>query len=837
MVNRREFIQTSTTLAGFALSGGSEVAGQDPPGPFSDPSRTFDPKELDAIPGWAFSLPFHRIPTIRPCKVATFDQLQADQFLIHETDPIPLGGVYHGIASEWWGTPEIWKKFFGCDPSRVGLDAWRDKQRCFGTFAHHRTGRPLRNWGEFPIKCYKVPIREAKKKLRPDAAAEARLYAYGGLLPGPLFRHRIGQPVVVRFENELETEVSIHLHGGHSPSHSDGFPSFYVLQNKARDYFYPHILPLRFERDDEKEAPPHTLSLRDGMKKPGYDPRVGQGGVAGYVPDMAEAQSTMWYHDHAMDATGYNVSKGLASMCLCFSEPELWLIANNILPGLGEKSCFDPEEQGPGSDKELEDPELPGHYLPGKEPFHNPFDIPMVLQDKIVDRDTGQIAFDSQGHNGYLGTTMFVNGVPWPSLAVENRKYRFRILDGSNARIFRLRILAEEDYLRARDEGMTSDDYDRCSKEFLQIGKDTWLWSEPVPQKSVVLAMAKRVDLVFDFTERGCSPLFKKDGAEVVPLPPAKGKPGGRVFYLVNTMPQNDGRGPKVKLEVPEDPRMQALPFDTEGFKLTELNRPIPLMRFCVEGDPIPIEQEAEVAVGVPLIRPRPRIPDSDVRVIREFVFQRGKGFWMVNKRFYDPTISNASPVLGSAEEWVLRNGGGGWWHPIHIHLEGHQLVAYLKDFAADELKDEENATTLAPLDRMTDVTRELPHAEVIANHDTQILGPNTAVRIRMRFRTWPGPFVFHCHNLEHEDMRMMFNFEPVPDENFEPSTAFDPLHHDPDAAPTARTHGNDVTMGGYHKDDRPHGRMGELPWEMYPVPITPVERGGEFLIPPRQTK
>ncbi len=832
MLDRREFLQAGVATGAIAVT--ATVANAEPiPGPFSNPTRKFDPKEAEQIPNWAFSLPFHHIPTIRPCKVATFEQLKAGGFLIHPSDPVQIGQVYHGIASEWCHTPQIWKKFFGCNPSLHGAEAWKDKQDSFGTFAHHKTNQPIKNWGHFPIKCYKVPMREAFAKLRPDAGGEARVYTYGGMIPGPLFRHRIGQPAVVRFENQLETEVSIHLHGGHSPSHSDGFPSFYVLQGKARDYFYPHILPLRgTHADDAKRIA--ELTCRDGKKLKRYDPKLGSAKAPGQFPDMTEAQSTMWYHDHGMDATAYNVSKGLASMCLCFSEPELWLIANNILPGLGEKSCFDPEENGPGNDAELDDPNLPGHYKRGKEPFHNPYDIPMVLQDKIIDRETGQIAYDGQGHNGYLGTTMFVNGIPWPNLTVENRKYRFRILDGSNARIFRLRILSEADYLRASTEGMTSEEYDRCSKEFLQIGKDTWLWSEPVATKSVVLTMAKRVDIIFDFTERGQTPLFQKVGDKYEKLP-AKGGASGRIFYLVNTMPQNDGRGPKLKLEIPEDPRMQPLPFETDSVKLTELSKPIPLMRFAVEGEPIALEKEAEVAVGVQLIEKRPKIEDSEIRVVREFVFQRGKGFWMVNKRFYDPTISNASPVLGSAEEWVLRNGGGGWWHPIHIHLEAHQLVAYLKDFEADGLKDDENATTLKPLDQMTDVTKFMPLTEVIANHDTQILGPNTAVRIRMRFRTWPGPFVFHCHNLEHEDMRMMHNFEPVPDENYQPPTTFDPLHVDPDVAPTVRTHGNDMTYQGYDKLTNPGGRMGELPWELYPVPITPVERGGEFLIPPRK--
>jgi FtsP/CotA-like multicopper oxidase with cupredoxin domain len=47
---------------------------------------------------------------------------------------------------------------------------------------------------------------------------------------------------------------------------------------------------------------------------------------------------------------------------------------------------------------------------------------------------------------------------------------------------------------------------------------------------------------------------------------------------------------------------------------------------------------------------------------------------------------------------------------------------------------------------------------------DTSMLGPNTEVEMFMKFRTFKGPFVFHCHNLEHEDMRMMFVFDPRAD-------------------------------------------------------------------------
>ena len=72
--------------------------------------------------------------------------------------------------------------------------------------------------------------------------------------------------------------------------------------------------------------------------------------------------------------------------------------------------------------------------------------------------------------------------------------------------------------------------------------------------------------------------------------------------------------------------------------------------------------------------------------------------------------------------------------------------------------------------------------------------------------------------------MRMMFNFEPVP----EKTTPEDQL---PNIVPTARTHGNDVTWNGGFG---PNQRVGELPWEYPPIPQTPVTDAGEDLIPPR---
>ncbi len=781
---------------------------REPPGPFSLPTARFSAKKAEQPPAWAFrsEVPYPLVP--RPTFIGTYAEVMKSDRAFGPTDPVKVGECFHGIAREWAETPVHWSAY-GCTPAHQGPNkSWEDKQIHFGKVKCFDSERMINNWGEFKIKCYKIPIVESLHDFRTGNPIPARVYTYGGTLPGPTLKMRLGQPVVVRYENHLEAEMSIHLHGGHSPSHSDGFPSFYVLQGKARDYFYPNMLPLYRESDGT------------------------------YRPDTGESQSTMWYHDHAMDATAYNVSKGVAGFAPCFGEEELALIATRVLPGYGPESCKDPEIDGfklnaaGQPDPNLESEKQPGFYKHelGCEPYFNPFDIPLVLQDRVFDEATGQIAYDNTGHNGYLGDTMVVNGVAYPKLSVRNRKYRFRILDGSNARIFSLRILSEADYYRLRQDG--TDDateieanalevtkarharYEQVAKPFLRIGKDSWLWSRAVEKRRIVLAMANRADIIVDFAALTAGDLTHE------PLKPGE----TRAFYLVNTMPQTDGRGPKLKLDDGGDPRVLPLPFDTVDQPVKEAPRPVALMKFEVRYEPPGSEndpagdREASVQNGTKLICNHRRIEDEEIKVVREFIFERGKGAWQVNGRFYDPTIANACPTMDHAEEWILKNEGGGWWHPIHIHLESHQLIAYEKDEAADLAIDPADPPTPNRLVNLRDVTHEIHPVEVSGMHDTQVLGPNTKVRIRIRTRTWEGPFVFHCHNLEHEDMRMMFNFEPVPSL---------PGHtHDPNVAPASRTHGNDVTWKGY---------TGELPWEYATVPPESSRTVSEYVIAPRK--
>jgi hypothetical protein len=197
---------------------------------------------------------------------------------------------------------------------------------------------------------------------------------------------------------------------------------------------------------------------------------------------------------------------------------------------------------------------------------------------------------------------------------------------------------------------------------------------------------------------------------------------------------------------------------------------------------------------------------------------RKAVGVWSL-KKFYDPELIEfpaISILMG-------RPGSGAALYPLIVKKHANEIKAL--PAMAKRILDGLNAMRLQWA------------GDIVANHDTQALGPNTAVRIRMRFRTWTGPLVFHCHNVEHEDMRMMVNFEATMSGKVNQDNA-----HDPNIAPTRRTHGQDVT----DLETNPYA-VGEMPWEAIdgfphfrfeekPIPGTSVDEARDSLIPPRSS-
>jgi spore coat protein A len=137
------------------------------------------------------------------------------------------------------------------------------------------------------------------------------------------------------------------------------------------------------------------------------------------------------------------------------------------------------------------------------------------------------------------------------------------------------------------------------------------------------------------------------------------------------------------------------------------------------------------------------RLPRSSATVTREFRFaQEGAGgMWTINGKPFDPQRIDARPRLGATEIWRITSSQD---HPFHLHLAHFQVLGCGRRIVGIGGADGKPG----PYDAGWKDTVYVPSSE--------------QVEIIARFDGYRGKYVFHCHNLEHEDMMMMANFEVV---------------------------------------------------------------------------
>jgi len=228
-----------------------------------------------------------------------------------------------------------------------------------------------------PKKLYQVVQKAAQVSMSPDLPVQT-IWGFDGIIPGPTYIARYGEPILVRNVNNLPTNnggfglpsVTTHLHNNHTPSESDGFPCDFFEIGQFYDQHYPVVLA-GFASDH----PPNG--------------------------DINESLSTLWYHDHRVDFTAQNIYKGLAGFFLIFNDQDT-----------GDETT--------------------GFHLPSGQ-----FDIPMMLTDKVFDSN-GQLFFDLFNLDGILGDKFLVNGKIQPFLHVHPRRYRFRWLDSGPSRFYQI---------------------------------------------------------------------------------------------------------------------------------------------------------------------------------------------------------------------------------------------------------------------------------------------------------------------------------------------------------------------------------------------------------------
>jgi FtsP/CotA-like multicopper oxidase with cupredoxin domain len=156
-----------------------------------------------------------------------------------------------------------------------------------------------------------------------------------------------------------------------------------------------------------------SLHLHGSPSKPQFDGYAGDlsnpGEWKNYEYPNSCTPRTLWYHDHGVHHTAQNVYMGLAAQ---------YHIVDRELEQALEIPQYNPA--------------LPS-VAPGQ------YEVPLILGDVILTAD-GQLLFDDSGEDGLYGDIILVNGVPWPNMKVEPRKYRFRMLNGCLARGFQLRM-------------------------------------------------------------------------------------------------------------------------------------------------------------------------------------------------------------------------------------------------------------------------------------------------------------------------------------------------------------------------------------------------------------
>jgi o-aminophenol oxidase len=552
-----------------------------------------------------------------------------------------------------------------------------------------------------------VRIRAGRHRFHRDLPP-SMIWGYDGSVPGPTIDTERGQPVTVEWRNELEGRLPVVVTIA-PQADADGVPVQCL----------PGLSGGTPNRDAVALTGYTVVHLHGGLTPASYDGWTenlfapGQPAVFHYPNEQRAA--LLWYHDHVMGVTRFDVYAGLAG---------LWIVRDERERELG---------------------------LPGGPPF----EVPLLIQDRNFDLDdrgrlTGRLVHktDPDVMEAFPPFTV-VNGKVWPVLDVQPATYRFRVINGSNARTYRLVLLRE-----GRPE------LERIS----QIGTDHGLLrtAARVPSGGLVLASAERADLLVDFSdlEPGSELTLLNTAAapfDGAPFPPAHAENAAdlqRLLPYPQVMLFRVVRGPEARRTIPGALATDYGPPMAEALAGAP-RRAIALVERELGGEPNMLTMRELAGVG----------DDHAGPVVTVTEGERTTRYRAVAAHFEDATTF--FPMLGQYEVWQLINLTGDT-HPIHVHLDPFQILSRRPiryQIPDDGIGDLDIAATVT-LER--DADDQLDHA-IDDNErglkDTVRVNPNEIVEIAVRFNSYGGRYMYHCHILEHEDRDMMRPFVLMPPE------------------------------------------------------------------------
>lgn len=561
---------------------------------------------------------------------------------------------------------------------------------------------------------YKIKIKEFKQQVLPANFSETTVWGYEGILkgsntqksksfrsfPGATFEATRGIPIQVKWVNCLKNshllpvDPTIHWANPNNiaepeppfPPFPPGFPQ---AQEPVPTVTHLHGGEVRSDFDG---GPTSWFTANEEIIGPGFFTTC-------YKYPNEQQPATLWYHDHVLGITRLNVYTGLAGFYL-LRDPD-----DKIAPLLPEKD----------------------------------YEIPIVIQDRSFYED-GSLRFPHTGINPdihpywlpeFVGDIIVVNGKTWPNLDVERRQYRFRLLNGSNARFYRLKLSNQQ--------------------SFIQIGTDGGYLPFPVELSELVIAPGERADILIDFSllAPGTRVILLNDAN--TPFPdgdPVDPNTTGQImqFSVVNTSVIKPNKLPDTLNTIPE-------------LKPNKPNRILTLVEVMGSGGPIEILLDGQ-KWGAPLSE-LPEVGSTEEWEIVNLT----EDTHPIHLHLVQFLIKNRQKIDSETylEEWIDLNGEPPLDHqtiPLELSpfLQGNPMV---------------------------------PDENELGWKDTVQMNPGEVTRITVRFapqdakphQVKPGvnlfPFdptfgpgyVWHCHILDHEDNEMMRPYKVIKKEQPHPES------------------------------------------------------------------
>ncbi len=611
-------------------------------------------------------------------------------------------------------------------------------------------------WWQPGVTHYTMDIGQFEDQLHPDLPNPTRLWGFGQNgnfrhLGGIIAAHR-GAPVQITFRNNLppnhiipvdttimgadgpQNRADVHLHGGFVPWTSDGGPYAWWDPNGNKGISF----------------------LNNDVLRPGQNVPLNEAEY--YYPNNQGARLE-WYHDHSIGITRINAYAGIASAYVIFDDYELSLAANNNLPGpLDPRTVYlvFQDKIFVSNNIAATDPTWPA-IMPDSRPgdlwYAHVYDTARYGALGLAPAGPPP---DPSVVPEFFGDTILANGAVYPFLEVEQRQYRFRLLNACNARFLNPRLVyAQGSTFPANTEPKAT----ALGPAFIQIGTEGGFLPAPAMlngpnQPLLLLAPAERTDLIVDFRNvpAGSTLILYSDAPAPFPMGDAR---NDHTPDNPKTPTSKRGFGPNTRTLLQIKVKARSGPADP----------PITLPAALTPTDPFLVTQTPGVPTPIPDGVPVRRLTlnedfDEHGRLIQFLGTDQPVNPGAKNLLFGREYAAGPTEIVpaGSTEVWEIVNLTGDT-HPIHFHLVNVQVLSrqafYANRYAGS-----------APVFKGAAVA---PDLNELGWKETVRMNPGEVTRVIMKFdlpvvpftvpvspRTGGHEYVWHCHILEHEEHDMM---------------------------------------------------------------------------------